>query len=147
MTRKRKPPSLSQGTLCLVRQKVFGHKHSIGDFWEITKYVVVEWQPNVPVYTIKPWQGEGWTWVVQRNLLMHIAHPHKQDKMGAWFRWFRIWHTTRGPGATWNNTEQYRASDTEPDQGSLASPKLTASMDWSSPICLSKITTPNGVSK
>ena len=78
---KKKASTFEPGDLCLVRQKVFGGKHSIGDFWENTKYVVVEWQPNVPVYTIKPWQGEGSTWVVQRNLLMHKAHPHKQDKM------------------------------------------------------------------
>ena len=66
--------------LCLVRQKVFGGKHKIGDHWENTKYQVIEWQLNLPVYTIKPWQVEGQTQVVHRNLLMHIAHPHKQDE-------------------------------------------------------------------
>ena len=53
----------------LVRQKVCRGKHKIGDCWENTKYVVVEWQPNLPVYTIKPWQGEGQTQVVHRTYL------------------------------------------------------------------------------
>ena len=70
------------GDHCLVRQKEFGSKHKIGDFWENNKYVLVEWQLNLPVYTIKSWQGEGWTQVVHRNLLMHTAQPHKQDETG-----------------------------------------------------------------
>ena len=43
--------------------------------------MVVEWQPNLLVYTIKSWQGEGQTGIVHRNLLMHIAPPHQQDEV------------------------------------------------------------------
>ena len=52
---------LTPGDLHLVRQKVFGGKHKISDCWENAKYKVIEQQPNLPVYTIKPWQEEGQT--------------------------------------------------------------------------------------
>ena len=52
------------GDLCLVWQKAFGGKQKIGHHWENTKYVVVEQQLILPVYTIKPWQEVGRTWVV-----------------------------------------------------------------------------------
>ena len=76
-----KASRLDPGDLCLVRQKVFKGKHKISDHWENTKYVIVEWQPNLPVYTIKPWQEEGQTQVVHRNVIMYIAPPHQQDEV------------------------------------------------------------------
>ena len=33
------------------------------------------------MYTIKPWQGVGRTWVVYWNLLMHIMPPYRQVEM------------------------------------------------------------------
>ena len=72
---------LEPGDLCLIRQKVFCGKHKISDHWENTKYMVVEQQSNLPVCTIKPWQEERQTWVVHKNLLIHIAPPHKQDEV------------------------------------------------------------------
>ena len=71
---------LEPGDLCLVKQKVFGDKNKISDHWENTKYMVIEWQLNLPVYTIKPWKGEGWTWVFNRNLLMHIVPSPNRTK-------------------------------------------------------------------
>ena len=50
---------LEPGDLYLVRQKAFGGKHKIGDQWENAKYVVIEQQLNLPVYTIQPWQRGG----------------------------------------------------------------------------------------
>ena len=76
-----KASKLEPGNLCLVRQKVFGGKQEIGDNWKNVKYMVVEQQLNLAVYTIKPWQGEGQTQVVHRNLLMHIAPPYPQDEV------------------------------------------------------------------
>ena len=70
---------LKPGDLCLVWHKAFTGKHKIEDHWQNTKYVVVEWQCNLPVYTIKLWQGDGQTLVVHRNLLMHIAPTHQQE--------------------------------------------------------------------
>ena len=65
--------------LCLIQQKAFTGKHKIGDHWENIKYIVAEWQYNLPVHTIKLWQG-GWkTWLVHRNLLIHIAPPYWQE--------------------------------------------------------------------
>ena len=66
--------------LCLVGQKVFVGKHKIGECRENTKYEAIEQQLNLPVYTTKPWLEEGQTWVVHRNLLMHIVHADKQDE-------------------------------------------------------------------
>ena len=66
--------------LCLVWQKAFGGKHNIGDCWVNMTYAVVEQQPNLPVYTIKPWQGVGRTLVVHQNLLMHIMPYHRWDE-------------------------------------------------------------------
>ena len=68
---------LECGDLCLVQQKAFGGKHKIGDHWENTKYVIVEWQPDLPVYTIKSWQWVERTQVVHWNLLMHIMASHR----------------------------------------------------------------------
>ena len=48
-----RPSRLEPGDLCLVQQKVFVGKHKIGNCWENIKYVVVEWQLNLPVYTIE----------------------------------------------------------------------------------------------
>ena len=42
--------------------------------------MVAEQQLNLPLYTIKLWQGVGRTRVVHWNLLMHIIPPHRQDK-------------------------------------------------------------------
>ena len=81
MTKKRRPSGHKPGDLCLVQQKAFTGKHKIGDHWENTKYVVVGWQCNLPVYTIKLWQGDGQTHVVHRNLLMHIAPPHQKERV------------------------------------------------------------------
>ena len=80
VTAKWESPKLKPGDLCQVRQKVFVGKHKIGDHWENTKYEVIEHPPNLQVYTNKPCKEEGWAWVVHRNLLMNIVHPHKQDK-------------------------------------------------------------------
>ena len=44
--------------------ETFGGKYWIGDCWENTKYVIVEQQPTLPVYTITPWNQEN------------KAHPH-----------------------------------------------------------------------
>ena len=56
---KMRASRLESGDLCLVGQNIFVGKHKISDHWENTKYVVVEWHLNLPVYTIKSWQGEG----------------------------------------------------------------------------------------
>ena len=74
---KMRTSRLDHGDLYLVWEKAFTGKHKIGDNWENTKYV--EQQHNLPVYTIKPWQGDGKIHVVHRNLLMHIAPPNQQE--------------------------------------------------------------------
>ena len=74
-------PRLKPGDICLVQQKAFTGKHKIGYCSESTKYAVVNWQQNLPVYTIKPWQGDEGTMVIHRNLLMHIASHHQPKGM------------------------------------------------------------------
>ena len=78
---KMRASRLTPRDLWLIWQKAFTGKHKVGDCWEITKYVVVERQCNLPVYMIKAWKGDGWTWIVHRNLLMHIAPPYCEEGM------------------------------------------------------------------
>ena len=79
--KKMRASRLEPSDLCQVWQKAFGGKHKKGDCWENMKSVVVEQQLNLPVYTIKLWQGVGRTQVVHQNLLTHIMPHHRWDEM------------------------------------------------------------------
>ena len=78
---KMRASRLEPSDLCLVWQKAFGGKHEDRGWLGKHKKVVIEWQLNIPVYTIKPWQGVGRTQVVHWNLLMHIVPLHWGDEI------------------------------------------------------------------
>ena len=63
----------------MVWQKAFESKHKIADKWEDMAYEVIDNQSSLPVYTSKSWKEWGHTWIVHRNLLMHIAHSYKEQ--------------------------------------------------------------------
>ena len=87
---KMRASKLEPGDLCLVRQRVFGGKCKISDHWENTKYEVIEWQPNLPVYTIKPTAG-GRT---KSDSPQKLTYAHSTSPQTEWNRvqikWFRI---------------------------------------------------------
>ena len=118
-------------------QKVFTGKHKKGDHWENTKYMDVEWQHNLPVYTINPWQGEGWIWIVHRNLLMHIAPCYQQERIQSesedsdynplpgHVRLSELTLSTTGP-VTWSQTKAHQLAQSIQD----AWPKAVQYVQW-----------------
>ena len=68
---------LKVGDKVLLRHTAFKGKHKIQDRWEYIIYEVIE-QPvgKMPVFKVKPIEGDGKMKVVHRNLLLPLSSDH-----------------------------------------------------------------------
>ena len=64
---------LQVGDRVLAKKLVIDGNNKLADRWESDVYIVSKKYPNIPVYDIKPEQGDGKTKSLHRNLLLPIS--------------------------------------------------------------------------
>ena len=70
------------GDTVLVHVTTFKGCHKIQDRWENREYVVEKWPyPNMPVYVVCLWDGEGCSQTLLRNYLLPINSYMEQGEM------------------------------------------------------------------
>ena len=67
--------------MVLVHVTTFKGRHKMQNRWENSEYVVEkQLYPDLPVYVVCPWDGEGFSWTLHRNYLLPIGSNMGQDE-------------------------------------------------------------------
>ncbi|XP_059834932.1 uncharacterized protein LOC132399042 [Hypanus sabinus] len=82
--RKVKFVQLLPGDRVLLRNLGLPGKHKLADRWAASPYVIESQMPNLPVYRVKPEDGNGPIKVLHRNHLLTLGQTVQVDKEPEW---------------------------------------------------------------